>query len=166
MTPFAIDVPSADLDDLRYRLAHTRWPEPATVGDWDQGVPVDWLRELCAYWETGYDWRRLEARLNATPQVTTEIDGVRIHTLHVRSERSDAVPLLLSHGWPGSAVEFLDVIGPLAEAGFHVVCPSLPGFGFSGKPTEPGWTTARIADAWVELMSRLGYDRFGAQGGD
>jgi len=175
MTPFAIDVPSADLDDLRYRLAHTRWPEPATVGDWTQGVPVDWLRELCAYWENGYDWRRLERRLNAEDQLTTEIDGLTIHCVHRRSPEPGALPLILTHGWPGSVVEFLDVIGPLADPvahggdardAFHVVCPSLPGFGFSGKPTDPGWGPPRVARAWARLMTALGYERFGAQGGD
>jgi pimeloyl-ACP methyl ester carboxylesterase len=136
---------------------------------------VEWLRELCRYWERGYDWRRLESRLNALPQVTTEVDGVAVHALHVRSPRPDALPLVLTHGWPGSVVEFLDVVGPLADPvahggeerdAFHVVCPSLPGFGFSGRPSVPGWGPPRIARAWAELMSRLGYERFGAQGGD
>jgi len=171
MTPFAVQVPDADLDDLRHRLSRARWPEPATVPDWSQGVPIDWLRGLCDYWADGYDWRRLEQRFNALPQFTTELDGIQTHVIHVRSPHPDAVPLILTHGWPGSVVEFLDVIGPLANPddtadAFDVVCPSLPGFGFSGKPTEPGWGPSRVARAWVELMNRLGYDRFGAQGGD
>jgi pimeloyl-ACP methyl ester carboxylesterase len=173
--PFSISVSEAALADLRYRLVNARWPEPATVADWTQGVPVGWLRELCGYWADGYDWRRLEARLNALPQFTTELDGVGIHFIHVRSPQPDALALILSHGWPGSVVEFLDCVAPLADpvayggqAGdaFHVVCPSLPGFGFSGKPTEPGWGPARIARGWAGLMGRLGYERFGAQGGD
>jgi pimeloyl-ACP methyl ester carboxylesterase len=175
LRPFAVRVAEDDLDDLRRRLAATRWPEPATVDDWTQGVPLEWLRDLCRYWERGYDWRRLEARLNALPQFTTEVDGVDVHLLHVRSPRRDALPLVLTHGWPGSVVEFLDVLGPLADPAahggraadaFHVVCPSLPGFGFSGRPTTPGWGVGRIADAWAALMTRLGYPRFAAQGGD
>jgi pimeloyl-ACP methyl ester carboxylesterase len=175
VTPFAVDVPDSALDDLRRRLTQTRWPEPATVPDWRQGVPLDWLRELCGYWADGYDWRRLESRLNALPQFTAEVDGVTVHFIHVRSAEPDALPLLLTHGWPGSIVEFLDVLGPLTDPvahggdaadAFHVVCPSLPGFGFSGKPAEPGWGPNRIAAAWGELMAGLGYDRYGAQGGD
>jgi pimeloyl-ACP methyl ester carboxylesterase len=175
MVPFTVKVPEEALDDLRQRLARTRWPEPATVADWSQGVPVDWLRELCEYWAYTYDWRRLEARLNRLPQFTTELDGVRVHVIHVRSPHPHALPLILTHGWPGSVVEFLDVLDPLADPvahggdaadAFHVVCPSLPGFGFSGKPTEPGWGPDRIARAWSVLMNRLGYERFGAQGGD
>jgi pimeloyl-ACP methyl ester carboxylesterase len=173
--PFTVQVPEADLDDLRERLTRARWPEPATVPDWSQGVPLAWLRELCGYWAREYDWRRLESRLNALPQFTTDLDGVPVHFIHLRSPQPDALPLVLTHGWPGSVVEFLDVFAPLADpvghggdAGdaFHVVCPSLPGFGFSGKPTEPGWGVARIARAWALLMARLGYDRYGAQGGD
>jgi pimeloyl-ACP methyl ester carboxylesterase len=167
--PFHIAVPDSDLEDLRQRLTRARWPEPATVPGWGQGVPVDWLRDLCAYWADGYDWRRLEARLNGLTHRVTTIDGVDVHFIHRRSSHPGAVPLVLTHGWPGSVVEFLDVIGRLADDPddpFHVVCPSLPGFGFSGKPTGPGWGPARIAAAWAELMGRLGYDRFGAQGGD
>jgi pimeloyl-ACP methyl ester carboxylesterase len=172
LIPYAINVTDAALGDLRQRLVRARWPEPATVADWRQGVPVEWLRDLCGYWADSYDWRRLEARFNALPQFTTEIDGVDVHFLHLRSPHPDAVPLLLTHGWPGSVVEFLDVLQPLADPApyggdaFHAVCPSLPGFGFSGKPAEPGWGPARIARAWSTLMTRLGYERFGAQGGD
>ncbi|HKT03983.1 MAG TPA: epoxide hydrolase [Rugosimonospora sp.] len=175
MRPITIEVPDSALADLRERLARARWPEPATVPDWGQGVPDGWLRELCGYWADGYDWRALEARLNAVPQFLTELDGVDIHVLHARSPVAGALPLVLTHGWPGSVVEFLDVLGPLsdpvahggaAQDAFHVVCPALPGFGFSGKPAQPGWGLDRIAAAWAGLMSRLGYERFGAQGGD
>jgi epoxide hydrolase len=162
-------VPEAALDDLRARLRGTRWPEAETVGDWSQGVPLAYLRELCGYWAEGYDWRATEARLNALPQFRTEIDGLGIHLLHVRSSREDALPLVLTHGWPGSVVEFLSVVGPLSEPGadaFHVVCPSLPGYGFSDKPAEPGWGVERIAAAWAQLMARLGYDRYVAAGSD
>jgi pimeloyl-ACP methyl ester carboxylesterase len=164
--PYAVHVSDESIDDLHRRLAQARWPEPATVPDWSQGVPLDWLRALCGYWADGYDWRRLEAQLNALPQFRTGIDGTDIHFIHLRSPHPDALPLLLTHGWPGSVVEFLDVLGPLAEAGFHVVCPSLPGFGFSGRPQRTGWNPRRIAAAWAELMGRLGYERYGAQGGD
>ncbi len=178
--PFRIAAGDDELDDLRRRLAATRWPDPETVDDWSQGIPLSYLRDLCAYWADGYDWRAREARLNEFPQFTTPIgvDGcepVDIHFLHVRSPHDDAMPLVLTHGWPGSIAEFQDVIGPLTDPtahggdaadAFHVVCPSLPGYGFSGKPTEPGWGVARIAAAWGELMARLGYDRFAAQGGD
>jgi len=169
--PFTVDVPDEDLADLRQRLIRSRWPETATVPDWSQGVPLAWLRDLCAYWAETYEWRRLERRLNALPQFTTELDGLGIHFIHVRSPHPGALPLVLTHGWPGSVVEFLDVIEPLVHPSdpadaFHVVCPSLPGFGFSGKPTAPGWGPARVARAWADLMSRLGYERFGAQGGD
>jgi epoxide hydrolase len=175
ITPFRIEIPQADLDDLRRRLAHTRWPEPATVTDWSQGVPLAYLRALCQYWQERYDWPATQARLNEFPQFRTEIDGVGIHFLHVRSGRPDALPLVITHGWPGSVAEFTKVIGPLTDPeghggdaadAFHVVCPSLPGYGFSDKPDRPGWGTARTADAWHELMTRLGYDRYGAQGGD
>ncbi len=175
VTPFKISVAEDALDDLRQRLTRARWPEPPTVPDWSQGVPVDWLRDLCGYWADRYDWRRLESRLNALPQFTTELDGVTVHCVQVASPHPGALPLILTHGWPGSVVEFLDVIGPLADPvahggdaadAFHVVCPSLPGFGFSGKPAQPGWGPERIARAWSVLMSRLGYERFGAQGGD
>jgi pimeloyl-ACP methyl ester carboxylesterase len=174
-TPFRIEVADAELLDLRARLNHARWPEPATVSDWSQGVPLAWLRQLCAYWADTYDWRRCQERLNSLPQVTTEVDGLTIHALHARSPQDDALPLVMTHGWPGSVVEFLDVIGPLADPvahggdaadAFHVVCPSLPGYGFSGKPAERGWGVDRIADAWDVLMSRLGFERYGAQGGD
>jgi epoxide hydrolase len=162
-------VPEAALDDLRARLRGTRWPEAETVGDWSQGVPLAYLRELCGYWAEEYDWRATEARLNALPQFRTEIDGLGIHLIHVRSSREDALPLVLTHGWPGSVVEFLSVVGPLSEPGadaFHVVCPSLPGYGFSDKPAQPGWGIERIAAAWTALMSQLGYERYGAQGSD
>jgi pimeloyl-ACP methyl ester carboxylesterase len=173
--PFRIDVPEEVLADLRERLRRTRWPEPATAGGHTQGVPVEYLRELCEYWAEGYDWRATEARLNAVPQFRTEIDGLGVHFLHVRSPHAGALPLVLTHGWPGSVVEFGKVIGPLvdppayggaAEDAFHLVIPSLPGYGFSDKPAGPGWGIERIAGAWAELMARLGYDRYGAQGGD
>ena len=175
VTPFRIGIPQADLDDLRERLARARWPEAETVADWSQGVPHGYLRELCGYWADGYDWRATEARLNALPQFRTEIDGLRIHFVHVRSPHPQALPLILTHGWPGSIVEFLKVIGPLTDPtahggaaadAFHLVCPSLPGYGFSDKPTRPGWGVGRIAGAWAALMARLGYGRYGAQGSD
>lgn len=171
LTPFRVDVPERDLTDLRERLLRTRWPDEETVDDWSQGVPAAYLRELAAYWHSGYDWRAAEARLNALPQFRTEIDGLGIHFLHVRSRHEGARPLLLSHGWPGSVIEFLDVIGPLTDPedpadAFHVVCPSLPGFGFSDKPRTPGWTVERTAAAWAELMNRLGYQRYAAHGTD
>ena len=178
--PFRIAAGDDELDDLRRRLAATRWPDPEPVDDWSQGIPLSYLRDLCAYWADGYDWRAREARLNEFPQFTTPIgvDGcepVDIHFLHVRSPHDEAMPLVMTHGWPGSIAEFQDVIGPLtdptahggdASDAFHVVCPSLPGYGFSGKPAEAGWGVARIGAAWGELMARLGYDRFAAQGGD
>jgi len=173
--PFKLAVSDATLADLRARLANTRWPERETVADWSQGVPLDRIKALCDYWARDYDWRRLEARLNALGQYHTCIDGVRIHFLHIRSPNPDAVPLLLTHGWPGSVVEFLDVIGPLTDPlahggdvadAFHLVIPSLPGFGFSDKPTTSGWGVERIAAAWITLMQRLGYQRYFAQGGD
>jgi pimeloyl-ACP methyl ester carboxylesterase len=175
LTPFRVEVSDADLADLRERLGRTRWPDAETVDDWSQGVPLGYLRELCRYWAEGHDWRATEARLNAFPQFRTEIDGLGIHFLHVRSPHPDALPLIITHGWPGSVVEFLKVIGPLTdptahggEAGdaFHVVCPSLPGYGFSDKPARPGWNVQRTAGAWTQLMARLGYQRYGAQGGD
>lgn len=154
VTPFRIDVPDVDLTDLRDRLARTRWPEPATVPGWAQGVPLTYLQELCRYWEQDYDWRTVEARLNPLPQYCTDIDGLTIHFLHVRSPHQEALPLVLTHGWPGSVLEFLDVIGPLtdpvahggapAEA-FHIVVPSLPGYGFSDKQTSIGWGVERTA---------------------
>ena len=173
--PFHLDIPQAELDDLKHRLERTRLPEPATVDGWAQGVPIDRLRDLIAYWRDGYDWRRCEAVLNGLGQSRTEIDGLGIHFLHVRSKHEDALPLLLTHGWPGSVIEFLKVIGPLTDpqahggsAGdaFHLVIPSLPGYGFSDKPREAGWGVARIAAAWGLLMERLGYTRYVAQGGD
>jgi pimeloyl-ACP methyl ester carboxylesterase len=165
MEPFRIEVGDDELADLRARLRNTRWAEPETVDDWSQGVPSAYLRELCRYWAEEYDWRKTEARLNAFPQFRTEIDGLGLHFLHVRSPNPDALPLIMTHGWPGSVVEFHKVIGPLTDT-FHVVCPSLPGYGFSDKPSRTGWSVERVARAWVELMDRLGYDRFGAQGHD
>ncbi|NYT96440.1 epoxide hydrolase family protein [Salinispora sp. H7-4] len=175
VTPCRIDIAQDRLDDLRERLERTIWPAPLPGDDWDTGVPTGWLRELADHWRTGYDWRAAEARLNAYPQFTTVIDGQRVHFLHVRSPEPDAFPLVLTHGWPGSVVEFLDLIGPLTEPAahggdradaFHLVIPSLPGFGFSGPTGDAGWDTNRIALAWAELMRRLGYDRYGAHGGD
>lgn len=175
VTPFRIDIPETELRDLRERLHRTRWAEPETVTDWSQGVPQAYLRELCRYWADDYDWRATEARLNALPQFRTEIDGLGIHFIHARSVHPDALPLILTHGWPGSVIEFGKVIGPLSDPtayggdpadAFHVVCPSLPGYGFSDKPTAPGWNVQRIAVAWNELMGRLGYERYGAQGSD
>jgi epoxide hydrolase len=171
VVPLRIDVPEAQLADLRQRLGQTRWPEREPVADWSQGVPLTYLRELCGYWADGYDWRATEARLNALPQFRTVIDGLAIHFIHVRSLRPDALPLILTHGWPGSVVEFMKVIGPLsapddADDAFHVVCPSLPGYGFSQKPDRTGWGVERIARAWAVLMERLGYSRYGAVGSD
>lgn len=164
--PFRIAIPDADLDDLRTRLRRTRWPEAECVDDWSQGIPLAYTRELAGYWLDRYDWRAREAALNRFDQYTTEIDGLEIHFIHQRSSRDNAFPLIITHGWPGSVVEFHKVIEPLAERGFDVVCPSLPGYGFSGKPTATGWGIERIASAWDTLMGRLGYERFGAQGGD
>jgi epoxide hydrolase len=173
--PFVLEVADATLDDLRDRLRRTRFPSRETVDDWNQGLPLGYARELRDHWLNVYDWRPTEATLNDLGQFTTTIDGVSIHFLHVRSPVDDARPLLLSHGWPGSVVEFLDIIGPLTDPtahggdpadAFHVVAPSLPGYGFSAAPAEPGWTTERIADAWVTLMDRLGYVDWVAQGGD
>jgi pimeloyl-ACP methyl ester carboxylesterase len=161
---FAPAVPEAELDDLRTRLRGTRWPEPETHPD--QGVALAELQDLCAYWADGYDWRRAEVRLNAIGQYRTAIDGLRIHFLHLRSPQADAFPLILTHGWPGSVIEFLDVLEPLTRAGFHCVVPSLPGYGWSDKPREPGWNIERIARAWASLMARLGYERYGALGSD
>ena len=177
--PFAIDVPDEQLEDLLRRLRHTRWPEAETVAGsgepWSQGMPLHWAQELCRYWAEDYDWRSTEARLNALPQYRTVIDDLAIHFIHVRSPHEHAMPLVLTHGWPGSVVEFLKVIGPLTDPtahggdaadAFHVVVPSLPGFGWSDKPEHTGWKIPRIAMAWEQLMLRLGYDRFFAQGGD
>jgi pimeloyl-ACP methyl ester carboxylesterase len=173
--PFTISVPRSAIEDLKRRLEATRWPERETVHDWSQGVPLDKAKALIAYWRDRYDWRRFEARANTFPQFRTKIDGLGIHFIHVRSQHANALPIILTHGWPGSFVEFLEIIGPLsdptrhggrAEDAFHVVVPSLPGFAFSDKPTETGWDVVRIARAWTTLMQRLGYDRWVAQGGD
>jgi pimeloyl-ACP methyl ester carboxylesterase len=175
VTQFSIKIPEGQLRDLRERLERTRWPERETVEDWSQGVPLAYVQELCGYWADGYDWRATEARLNALPQFRTAIDGLGIHFMHVRSPHQDALPLVITHGWPGSIVEFLKVIGPLADPtahggdaadAFHVVCPSLPGYGFSDKPARQGWKVERIAAAWTQLMARVGYERYGAQGSD
>jgi len=175
VSPFRIAVPDAVLADLKSRLRNTRWPEAELVDDWSQGVPLQWIKDVCGYWAEQYDWRKREAALNRFPQFTTEIDGLGIHFIHALSPHSQAMPLIITHGWPGSVVEFHKVIGPLVDPvahggsaadAFHVVCPSLPGFGFSGKPTAAGWGVDRIAKAWAVLMDRLGYARYGAQGGD
>jgi epoxide hydrolase len=166
---FLIDVAQADLDDLRDRLARTRWPDQLPGAGWDYGIALDDVRELAEYWRTGYDWRVHERRLNSFPQFTTEIDGQNVHFLHVRSASPGALPLIMTHGWPGSIVEFMEVIGPLTEPGpdaFDLVVPSIPGFGFSGPTRERGWNVNRVARAWDVLMGRLGYERYGAQGGD
>jgi len=173
--PFRINVPEEALVDLRRRIAATRWPTKETVTDQSQGVQLAMMQELVRYWATDYDWRKVEAKLNALPQFITEIDGLDIHFIHVRSKHENAMPLIVTHGWPGSIIEQLKIIGPLAdptafggraEDAFDVVIPSMPGYGFSGKPTTTGWDPARIARAWVVLMKRLGYTRFVAQGGD
>ena len=173
--PFMVGVDGAALDDLRERLQRTRWPERETVSDWSQGVPLGYLQDLCGYWASRYDWRATEARINQIPQFTTRIDGLEVHFLHLRSPHPDAIPLIMTHGWPGSFFEFERVLGPLTDPpahggdaadAFDVVVPSLPGFGFSGKPAATGWDIHRIARAWAELMTRLGYDRFLAQGSD
>jgi pimeloyl-ACP methyl ester carboxylesterase len=173
--PFRIDVPQADLDDLQDRLARTRWPEEIPGVGWSRGVPLAYLKGLADYWQTRYDWRKQEAELNEVPQFTTEIDGTSVHFLHVRSPESGALPLILTHGWPGSVVEFLKLLGPLSDPrahggdpadAFDLVIPSLPGYGFSGPTPEAGWSSDRTARAWAELMRRLGYERYGAQGGD
>lgn len=173
--PFRLAIPQSDLDDLHDRLDRTRWPDELPGVGWAYGVPLDYLKELVRYWRHDYDWRAAEARLNAWPQFTTEIDGAHVHFAHVRSPEPDATPLIVTHGWPGSIVEFLDVVGPLTDPAahggdpadaFHVVVPGIPGFGLSGPTRETGWEAGRVADAWVELMDRLGYPRFGAQGGD
>ena len=173
--PFTVEIPEADLEDLRARIAATRWPEKETVEDDSQGVPLALMQDLARYWATEYDWRKCEARLNAVPNFITEIDGLDIHFIHVRSKHEDALPIVVCHGWPGSIVEQLKLIGRLtdptahgasASDAFHVVIPSMPGYGFSGKPTGTGWDPVRIGKAYVELMKRLGYTRFVAQGGD
>ncbi|MGV9712177.1 epoxide hydrolase family protein [Gordonia sp. NPDC003424] len=165
ITPYRIDIPQADLDDLRDRLARTRWPNEVDGAGWDYGFPLSRLRELADHWRTSYDWRVHEARLNELDHFTSEIDGQKIHFVHVRSTDANALPLILTHGWPGSFLEFVDVVEPLSRD-FHLVIPSIPGYGFSGPTHERGWDIVRIARAWAELMSRLGYRRFGAQGGD
>ncbi|MPZ87985.1 MAG: alpha/beta fold hydrolase [Nitriliruptorales bacterium] len=173
--PFRIQVPQADLDDLRNRLARTRWPDELPGVGWGYGVPLGYLREVAEYWRSSYDWRAHEARLNEFPQFTTVIDGTKVHFLHVRSPEPDALPLVITHGWPGSIVEFTEIIGPLTDPrahggdpadAFHVVAPSIPGFGFSGPTREPGWNLHRITTAFAVLMGRLGYERYGAHGGD
>ncbi|MEU1280311.1 epoxide hydrolase family protein [Streptomyces sp. NPDC005805] len=169
--PYRADIPQTALDELRDRLRATRWPDRETVDDWSQGAPLDQVRGLCRRWADEYDWRATERRLNAFPQYTTEIDGLRVHFLHVRSPHPDAVPLLLTHGWPSSVVEFLDLIPRLTDPenpadAFHVVVPSLPGHGFGPAPTTTGWTVGRIASAWAGLMARLGHEQYIAHGGD
>src|SRR5881227_1731251 len=173
--PFHVDIPEEELAELRRRIAATRWPSKELVADRSQGVQLATIQALAGYWATDYDWRRAEAKLNALPQFTTEIDGVDIHFIHVKSQHENALPLIMTHGWPGSVIELLEVIGPLtdptahggrAEDAFHLVLPSLPGYGFSGEPTELGWESGRIARAWAELMKRLGYTGYVAQGGD
>ncbi len=180
ITPFQIEVDEATLVDLHDRLARTRWPDHETVDDWSQGIPLAYVQEVCDYWRTSYDWRAREAHLNQFPQFRTTLSGgsdepLGFHFIHARSPEPDAFPLVLTHGWPGSTVEFMKVIGPLTDPAahggdradaFHIVAPSLPGYGFSDKPTRTGWGVERIAMAWDELMVRLGYDRYGAQGGD
>lgn len=173
--PFRIDIPQSALDDLSSRLAHTRWPDPEIVGDDSQGVRLEHIKKLVEYWRTNYDWRRVEERLNGYPQFLTTIDGVDIHFLHIRSKHPSARPLLMTHGWPGSIIEMLKIIEPLTDPtahggseddAFHLVLPSLPGYGFSGKPRQTGWDRHRVARAWDKLMHRLDYDRYLAQGGD
>ena len=175
ISPFRIDIPQTAIDDLAERLDRTRWPSELTGIGWRRGVPVDYLKGLAEYWRTGYDWRTHEARLNTFPQFTTEIEGQTIHFLHAQSPEPSANPLMLIHGWPGSFIEFMELIGPLTDPAahgadpadaFHVVIPSVPGFGFSTPLSEVGWTHGRIARAFTELMARLGYDRYGVQGGD
>src|SRR4051794_40847875 len=163
--PFRIDIPQADLDDLADRLARTRWPNEVADAGWDYGFPLTRLKELAEHWRTRYDWREHEAELNKLPHFTTEIEGQNIHFVHVRSTKPDALALILTHGWPGSFLDFLDVIEPLSRD-FHLVIPSIPGYAFSGPTHERGWSVVRVARAWAELMRRLGYERYGAQGGD
>jgi microsomal epoxide hydrolase len=175
MRPYKIQIPQSALTDLRRRIADTRWPAELPDVEWERGVPSRYLKELAYYWRTMYDWRTAEARLNNYPQFLTEIDGSDVHFLHIRSPEPTALPLLLTHGWPGSVAEFLDIIGPLSDPrahgadpadAFHLVIPSIPGFGFSGPHRDIGWGTHRVAVAWAELMRRLGYNRYAAQGGD
>jgi pimeloyl-ACP methyl ester carboxylesterase len=173
--PYRVDVPEEDLEDLRRRVAATRWPTKELVDDRSQGVQLATVQALADYWTSDYDWRKCESKLNALPQFTTQIDGVEIHFIHVRSPHEDALPLVMTHGWPGSVIELLESIGPLTDPtahggdavdAFHLVLPSLPGYGFSGEPSDLGWNVGRVAHAWAELMQRLGYDRYVAQGGD
>jgi pimeloyl-ACP methyl ester carboxylesterase len=173
--PFQIDIADEALEDLKQRLANTRWADAETVDDWSQGTPQAYLREICDYWRTQYDWRAREERLNRFPQFKTNLNGIDIHFIHVKSPESTATPLIMTHGWPGSIVEFQKVIGPLsdpvahggqAEDAFDIVCPSLPGYGFSDKPTETGWGIEKIAKTWAALLARLGYEKYVAQGGD
>jgi pimeloyl-ACP methyl ester carboxylesterase len=173
--PFSVNVPEAELTELRRRIVATKWPEKETVADFSQGIQLAFIQALARYWATDYDWRKVEAKLKALPQFITNIDGLDIHFIHVRSKHENALPLIVTHGWPGSIIEQLKIIDPLtnptahgasASDAFHVVIPSMAGYGFSGKPTTPGWDPARMARAWVELMKRLGYSRFAAQGGD
>ena len=175
ISPYRIDIPQAALDDLRDRLGRTRWPDELPGVGWDLGVPLDYLKGLAEYWATTYNWRAQEAALNEFAQFTTVIDGQNVHFLHVRSAEPEALPLLITHGWPGSIAEFLEIISPLVDPAahggdpadaFHIIAPSIPGFGFSGPTHETGWNTVRVARAWAELMRRLGYERYGAQGGD
>ena len=175
ITPFTVDIPESELQELQQRLAHTRWPERETTGDWNQGIPLDYTRELADYWASTYDWRRFEEKLNGWPQFKTTIDDIDIHFIHRRSPHENALPLIISHGWPGSVVEFYKIIDALAdptnhggkaEDAFHVIAPSLPGFGFSGKPTHNGTSVEKIGRMWGQLMARLGYERYVAQGGD
>src|SRR5215211_4032123 len=173
--PFRVDIPDEALEDLRRRIAAVRWPSRELVADRSQSVQLATVQALARYWTSEYDWRKCEARLNALSQFTTEIDGVEIHFIHVKSRHENALPLIMTHGWPGSVIELLETVGPLTdptahggtpEDAFHLVLPSLPGYGFSGEPTELGWNVGRVAPAWAELMRRLGYTRYVAQGGD
>ena len=173
--PFEVNIPEAELTELRRRISAMRWPDRETVTDQSEGPQLATMQKLARYWETEYDWRKVEARLNALPNFIAEIDGLDIHFIHVRSKHKNALPLIVTHGWPGSIIEQLKIIGPLtdptahgaaASDAFHLVIPSLPGYGYSGKPRETGWDPARIARAWVVLMKRLGYPRFASQGGD
>jgi epoxide hydrolase len=176
MRPFRIEIPQSDLDDLKRRIAVTRWPQEEIPGTgWARGVPLGYLKELADYWRTSYDWRAAEARLNELPQFVTEIDGTNVHFMHIRSPEADALPLIMTHGWPGTVAEFLDIIKPLTDPvahggdrsdAFHLVIPSIPGYGFSGRTGQVGWDTGRVARAWMELMRRLGYDKYAVQGGD
>ena len=173
--PFKIAVGDAELEDLKRRLQATRWPDKETPSDWTQGIPLSYMQEICTYWAEEYDWRRCESMLNGFDQFRTPIDGVGIHFLHIKSPHPKALPMVMTHGWPGSVIEFHKVIGPLTDPvahggdaadAFDIVCPTLPGYGFSNKPTSPGWGVEKIGQAWSELMARLGYDKYVAQGGD